>query len=107
MRSGSSEKTYPSGHGGGAGGTGPAGAVVDGLAVAAELGGLAGAGRGVGVDGGDGAGCGDAGPGGEGGVGVDVVVVRIVFGGWTCSNDVEREWFSGASSEKEHDRGDT
>jgi hypothetical protein len=64
---------------------------VDGLAVAAELGGLAGAGGIVGVDGGDGAGCGDAGPGGEGGVGVDVVVVRIVFAGGTCSNDVDRE----------------
>jgi hypothetical protein len=75
--------------------------VVDDLAVAAGLGGPAGdvGGGVVGEDGGDGAGCSDAGPGGEGGVDVDVVIVRIVFAGGTCSNVVDREEFSRASSE--------
>jgi hypothetical protein len=69
--------------------------------VAAGLGGPAGDVEGgvVGEDGGDGAGCGDAGPGGEGGVSVDVVVVGVVFAGGSCSNDVDREEFSRASSE--------
>jgi hypothetical protein len=101
MRSGSCEKTYPSGHGGGAGGSGVAGIVVSFPEVAAGLGGPAGDVEGgvVGEDGGDGAGCNDAGPGGEGGVGVDVIVVGVVFAGGSCSNVVDREEFSRASSE--------
>ncbi len=101
MRSGSSKKTYPSGHGGGTGGSGVAGIVVGVLAVAAGLDGPAGDVEGgvVSEDGGDGAGCGDAGPGSEGGVGVDVVVVGVVFAGGSCSNVVDREEFSRASSE--------